>query len=64
MAITLHNILRVLGRSTFGAASVLGGVEQTEMIIAAISLGIGIGIQNFLKDSQWHAPQKTRSIPT
>jgi Predicted divalent heavy-metal cations transporter len=31
----------------FGAASTLVGVEQTEMIIAAVSLAIGIGIQNF-----------------
>ena len=30
-----------------GAASTLVGVEQTEMIVAAISLAIGIGIQNF-----------------
>lgn len=48
MAITLHNIPEGLAVGVlFGAASVLGGVEQTEMIIAAISLGIGIGIQNF-----------------
>ncbi|MDA8595729.1 ZIP family metal transporter [Flavobacteriaceae bacterium] len=48
MAITLHNIPEGLAVGVlFGAASVLVGVEQTEMIIAAISLAIGIGIQNF-----------------
>lgn len=48
LAITLHNIPEGLAVGVlFGAASTLVGVEQTEMIVAAISLAIGIGIQNF-----------------
>lgn len=48
LAITLHNIPEGLAVGVlFGAASTLGGVEQTELIVAAISLAIGIGIQNF-----------------
>ena len=48
LAITLHNIPEGLAVGVlFGAASTLAGVEQTEMIISAISLAIGIGIQNF-----------------
>lgn len=48
LAITLHNIPEGLAVGVlFGAAANLGGVEQTEMIIAAVSLAIGIGIQNF-----------------
>lgn len=48
LAITLHNIPEGLAVGVlFGAASTLVGVEQTEMVIAAISLAIGIGIQNF-----------------
>lgn len=48
LAITLHNIPEGLAVGVlFGAASTLVGVEQTEMIIVAISLAIGIGIQNF-----------------
>ena len=47
LAITLHNIPEGLAVGVlFGAASTLVGVEQTEMIMAAISLAIGIGIQN------------------
>lgn len=48
LAITLHNIPEGLAVGVlFGAASTMVGIEQTEMIIAAISLAIGIGIQNF-----------------
>ncbi len=48
LAITLHNIPEGLAIGVlFGAASTMMGAEQTEMIIAAISLAIGIGIQNF-----------------
>jgi len=48
LAITLHNIPEGLAVGVlFGAASTLVGVEQTQMIVAAISLAIGIGIQNF-----------------
>jgi len=48
LAITLHNIPEGLAVGVlFGAAATLVGVEQTQMIIAAISLAIGIGIQNF-----------------
>lgn len=48
LAITLHNIPEGLAVGVlFGAASTLVGAEQTELIIAAISLAIGIGIQNF-----------------
>lgn len=48
LAITLHNIPEGLAVGVlFGAASTMIGAEQTEMIIAAISLAIGIGIQNF-----------------
>jgi len=48
LAITLHNIPEGLAVGVlFGAAANLVGVEQTEMIIAAVSLAIGIGIQNF-----------------
>ncbi len=48
LAITLHNIPEGLAVGVlFGAAATLAGPEQTEMVIAAISLAIGIGIQNF-----------------
>ncbi len=48
LAITLHNIPEGLAVGVlFGAASTLTGVEQTQMVIAAITLAIGIGIQNF-----------------
>ena len=48
LAITLHNIPEGLAVGVlFGAAATMVGVEQTEMIIAAITLAIGIGIQNF-----------------
>ncbi len=48
LAITLHNIPEGLAVGVlFGAASTLVGPEQTELIIAAVSLAIGIGIQNF-----------------
>lgn len=48
LAITLHNIPEGLAVGVlFGAAANLVGAEQTEMIIAAVSLAIGIGIQNF-----------------
>ncbi|CAM1373668.1 GufA protein [Tenacibaculum litopenaei] len=48
LAITLHNIPEGLAVGVlFGAAATMVGPEQTEMIIAAISLAIGIGIQNF-----------------
>ena len=48
LAITLHNIPEGLAVGVlFGAAATMVGVEQTEMIVAAISLAIGIGIQNF-----------------
>ena len=48
LSITLHNIPEGLAVGVlFGAASTIVGVEQNEMIIAAISLTIGIGIQNF-----------------
>ena len=48
LAITLHNIPEGLAVGVlFGAAANLGGVEQTQMVVAAISLAIGIGIQNF-----------------
>lgn len=48
LAITLHNIPEGLAVGVlFGAAANLGGVEQTELIISAVSLAIGIGIQNF-----------------
>jgi ZIP family zinc transporter len=48
LAITLHNIPEGLAVGVlFGAAATLEGAEQTVMIISAISLAIGIGIQNF-----------------
>ncbi len=48
LAITLHNIPEGLAVGVlFGAASTLTGIEQTQMVIAAITLAIGIGIQNF-----------------
>lgn len=47
-AITLHNIPEGLAIGVlFGAATNLVGVEQTQMIIGAFSLALGIGIQNF-----------------
>ena len=48
LAITLHNIPEGLAVGVlFGAAASLEGAEQTVMIVSAISLAIGIGIQNF-----------------
>lgn len=48
LAITLHNIPEGLAVGVlFGAAANLTGVDQTAMVISAISLAIGIGIQNF-----------------
>ena len=48
LAITLHNIPEGLAVGVlFGAAANLEGIEQTAMIVSAISLAIGIGIQNF-----------------
>lgn len=48
LAITLHNIPEGLAVGVlFGAAATLVGPEQTQMIIAAITLALGIGIQNF-----------------
>ena len=48
LAITLHNIPEGLAVGVlFGAASTMIDIEQTQMVIAAISLAIGIGIQNF-----------------
>ncbi len=48
LAITLHNIPEGLAVGVlFGAASTLTGAEQTQMVIAAITLAMGIGIQNF-----------------
>lgn len=48
LAITLHNIPEGLAVGVlFGAAATLEGAEQTVMIVSAISLAIGIGIQNF-----------------
>jgi ZIP family zinc transporter len=48
LAITLHNIPEGLAVGVlFGAAATLVGPDQTQMIIAAITLAIGIGIQNF-----------------
>jgi ZIP family zinc transporter len=48
LAITLHNIPEGLAVGVlFGAAATLVGPDQTNMIIAAITLAIGIGIQNF-----------------
>jgi ZIP family zinc transporter len=47
-AITLHNIPEGLAVGVaFGAAAHVGVVEGREMIIGAIALAIGIGIQNF-----------------
>lgn len=47
-AITLHNIPEGLAIGVlFGAASNLVGAEQTQMIVGAFSLALGIGIQNF-----------------
>ncbi len=48
LAITLHNIPEGLAVGVlFGAAASMEGIEQTAMIVSAISLAIGIGIQNF-----------------
>jgi ZIP family zinc transporter len=48
LAITLHNIPEGLAVGVlFGAAATLEGAEQTIMVVSAISLAIGIGIQNF-----------------
>jgi ZIP family zinc transporter len=48
LAITLHNIPEGLAVGVlFGAATNFVDVAQTEMIISAITLAIGIGIQNF-----------------
>lgn len=48
LAITLHNIPEGLAVGVlFGAAATLEGAEQTVMVVSAISLAIGIGIQNF-----------------
>jgi ZIP family zinc transporter len=63
LAITLHNIPEGLAVGVlFGAASTLVGVEQTEMIVAAISLAIGIGIQNFPEGFAVSMPLKRQGV--
>lgn len=48
LAITLHNIPEGLAIGViFGAASNLSGIEQTQMLVGAFTLALGIGIQNF-----------------
>ena len=48
LAITLHNIPEGLAVGVlFGAAANLTGPDQVAMIVSAVSLAIGIGIQNF-----------------
>ncbi len=63
LAITLHNIPEGLAVGVlFGAAATMVGVEQTEMIIAAISLAIGIGIQNFPEGFAVSMPLKRQGV--
>lgn len=63
LAITLHNIPEGLAVGVlFGAAATMVGVEQTEMIIAAISLAIGIGIQNFPEGFAVSMPLKREGV--
>jgi ZIP family zinc transporter len=64
LAITLHNIPEGLAVGVlFGAASTLVGVEQTEMIIAAISLAIGNWNSKFSRRfCSSNAFTKTRSL--
>lgn len=63
LAITLHNIPEGLAIGVlFGAASKLVGPEQTAMIIAAISLTIGIGIQNFPEGFAVAVPLRRQGI--
>jgi ZIP family zinc transporter len=63
LAITLHNIPEGLAVGVlFGAAATMVGVEQTEMIVAAISLAIGIGIQNFPEGFAVSMPLKREGV--
>jgi len=65
LAITLHNIPEGLAVGVlFGAAATLGGVEQAEMIVAAVSLAIGIGIQNFPEGFAVSMPLKREGAST
>ena len=48
LAITLHNIPEGLAVGVlFGAASTVIDIEQTQMVIAALSLAIGLGLHTF-----------------
>ena len=63
LAITLHNIPEGLAVGVlFGAAANLEGVEQIAMITSAISLAIGIGIQNFPEGFAVSMPLKRQGV--
>ena len=63
LAITLHNIPEGLAVGVlFGAATNLEGVEQIAMITSAISLAIGIGIQNFPEGFAVSMPLKRQGV--
>ena len=63
LAITLHNIPEGLAVGVlFGAAANLTGADQITMIISAISLAIGIGIQNFPEGFAVSMPLKRQGV--
>jgi ZIP family zinc transporter len=65
LAITLHNIPEGLAVGVaFGAAAHLTGAAQTDQILAAIALAVGIGLQNFPEGTAVALPLRREGMGT